>query len=378
MVIPAPRRGYILLALALLGLAALLRPPDLAWAVPQPPHIFWGPVTVGGNPAPDGLQVVARIYVREGANVLVKTFPHAITSGGAYGTVDRLAVSGDDPDTPAKEGATPGEPIFFFLLLPGRELLADQEPPKFQPGEASPLALRFPSPRATPVGSGTTPGNPRLPGGGLPGPTLGAGEIATVSALVTNFTNNPKRPELTLVRGDRVEQQQTVSIPAHGEARVEFEVPAPDTISYVIRSSAEPGSIVALPPGASQLFFDQLKVTPKKVANGEPALVTVNVNNPGRVLVYRRVFLRVGGEVVDFPRDIRVAPGDLQVLSFEYTPLGAKAGPVPARVGDIVGVITVGKPRPWALYIPLLLVGLLLLAAGLVWRRRRASRAAGA
>ena len=146
---------------------ALFSPVALG-AFPQPPNIFWGPVFTGDTPASDGLRVVAKLQAREeGASVRLQTFATSTVFQGSYGTRERLVISGDDLDTPEKEGAAPGEPNFFFLVTPRGELSALQEPASFQVGRAILLPLMFPAENAEIPGPISGPG-PRAPGSQSP------------------------------------------------------------------------------------------------------------------------------------------------------------------------------------------------------------------
>ena len=84
--------------------------PAPAVAVPQPPHVFRGAVTVGGSAATDGLAVTAAIAGT--------TFSYALsaqTSAGRYGDDLRFKVPADDPDTSTKEGGVNGDTIVFYV-----------------------------------------------------------------------------------------------------------------------------------------------------------------------------------------------------------------------------------------------------------------------
>lgn len=363
-------------ALVLFGLLAIISTPVAVWAFPHPPNIFWGPVLIDDNPAPDGLQIVAKLNVREGNSFRLQTFSTATTFQGNYGVKDRLAINGDDPDTPEKEGAAEGEPIFFFLVTPSGELPAVQEPPTFQVGRVSKLVLHFPGQRAEVLGQSVVPGGFRpAPGSTLAGRPAAA-KISTVGVVVSNFTDSLQLHHLMLVQGNEVVQRHTVPVANHSEVRVEFEVSATDMMSYRVQSSGESGSLVPLGPGASRLTFNDLRVTPPEVANGKPASITVNVSNPSLQLVHRRVFLQVSRKFVDPPRDIVVESGEVQHLNFEYIPVGLKVGPVPVMVGNATGILTVVDPAPLGLYIPLMVCGSLAVLGAAAWLYRRARRVA--
>src|SRR3972149_4163295 len=107
------RRKVILISLSIAALLTTFALPMPAIAVPRPPHVFRGTVTVGGSPAQDGLTVTATIA---GA-----TFPYTLsetTSGGRYGGTANnptFKVPADDSDTPAKEGGVDGNTVVFYV-----------------------------------------------------------------------------------------------------------------------------------------------------------------------------------------------------------------------------------------------------------------------
>lgn len=93
--------------------------PSHVMAVPQIPMQLYGNVVIGGSPAPDGIEIDARI-----GGISYKT---ATTVGGQYGYYDEYGetslflVPADDPDTPAKEGGIEGENVMLYV---GGELSA--------------------------------------------------------------------------------------------------------------------------------------------------------------------------------------------------------------------------------------------------------------
>lgn len=84
--------------------------PVPAMAVPQPPHVFRGAVTVGGAAAADGLTVTAAI-----AGASFPYTPTAQTSGGRYGDDLKFKVPADDTETTAKEGGVSGDTVVFYV-----------------------------------------------------------------------------------------------------------------------------------------------------------------------------------------------------------------------------------------------------------------------
>lgn len=79
-------------------------------AIPQPPHVFYGAVTIDDKPAPNGLAVTATI---SGVNLAYT--PTAQTSGGRYGNNLQFRIPADDMDTDVKEGGVNGDRIIFYV-----------------------------------------------------------------------------------------------------------------------------------------------------------------------------------------------------------------------------------------------------------------------
>ena len=93
--------GCLLALVLTLGLATP------AMAVPQIPHAFYGSVTVGDGPAPDGTVVSAEIGGVE--------YARTTTLDGKYGYSPTFKVPGDDPETSGVEGGINGDTIKFYL-----------------------------------------------------------------------------------------------------------------------------------------------------------------------------------------------------------------------------------------------------------------------
>lgn len=104
-IIKTKRLTGMLGCLLVLVLALSLATP--AMAVPQIPHAFYGSVTVGGGPAPDGTVVSAEIDGVE--------YARTTTLEGKYGYSPTFKVPGDDPETPEVEGGVNGDAIEFYL-----------------------------------------------------------------------------------------------------------------------------------------------------------------------------------------------------------------------------------------------------------------------
>jgi len=101
------RVGKALVLALLLGLVASFLS-GAVFAFPQPGHYFYGNVIIGDRPAGEGIPIVARVgglEYRTATDVL-----------GRYGYhPNYFTITADDPETPEKEGASPGEPIEFYV-----------------------------------------------------------------------------------------------------------------------------------------------------------------------------------------------------------------------------------------------------------------------
>jgi len=81
--------------------------PSTVLAVPQFPMQFYGSVTIGGVPAPDGTLIEVKIDGVVYASTTVKD--------GRYGYDPVFLVPADDPETPEKEGGAEIDIIEFFI-----------------------------------------------------------------------------------------------------------------------------------------------------------------------------------------------------------------------------------------------------------------------
>ena len=88
-------------------------------AIPQAPHAFNGEVRVGGGVG-DGLEIRVKISDENQNKLLTADLTagsvNITAADGSYGQQALFSVRGDDTDTPQREGANPGERLFFFLL----------------------------------------------------------------------------------------------------------------------------------------------------------------------------------------------------------------------------------------------------------------------
>jgi len=96
-----------LLSVALaVALAFILGAGSVAVAAPPPgmPHAFYGSVTIGTAPAPNGATVSAHIGSLSWSTT---------TTSGKYGYSPAFLIPADDPATPAKDGGVNGDLIIF-------------------------------------------------------------------------------------------------------------------------------------------------------------------------------------------------------------------------------------------------------------------------
>jgi len=118
-----------------------------AMAVPQIPHAFYGSVLAGGEPAPDGVLISAKIG---GVEYVTTT-----TLDGKYGYSPTFKVPADDPDTPSIEGGVEGDTIAFYIE--GVQVTTYT----FSNGQVTPLDLEIEElPEQPPAGGGGGGGTP--------------------------------------------------------------------------------------------------------------------------------------------------------------------------------------------------------------------------
>ena len=112
------RRAWVLwVVLVTVAISTVLLAQPAA-AVPQPPHIFFGTVTVDGSAAEDGLAIEARIGGVNYAKSTLNSSGATVTNNGTYGTdgqSDDFQVTADDSDTTTVEGGVNGQVIEFFV-----------------------------------------------------------------------------------------------------------------------------------------------------------------------------------------------------------------------------------------------------------------------
>ncbi|MDA1348441.1 MAG: hypothetical protein O3A47_06190, partial [Chloroflexi bacterium] len=107
--------GFLGLLLGLIAFILVDSSPPTAEAVPLPPAVFYGTVSVGGEPAGDGVEIKAKIG---GVNyAFAPNQPANVprTVDGTYGQFSVFQVLADDPDTSAKEGGKSGDTLVFSL-----------------------------------------------------------------------------------------------------------------------------------------------------------------------------------------------------------------------------------------------------------------------
>jgi len=134
----------VVLAVALCSIPVAAQPP----VAPTGEAIssFYGTVTIGGSPAPDGLTVSAKV---EGVE-----YDTAITVDGSYGRGPQeehmLKIPADDPATPQKDGGLNGDTVEFFV----EGVKTNNEPAIFESMTYSMLNLTVPAfiPAAQPEG----------------------------------------------------------------------------------------------------------------------------------------------------------------------------------------------------------------------------------
>ncbi|MCG2769497.1 MAG: hypothetical protein L6435_14120 [Anaerolineae bacterium] len=105
-------REYVRVGRAVLGAALMLllvlSQVASVLAMPQPGHYFYGTVTCEAEPLDEGTPITAKVGGLE--------FHTTVDALGRYGySPNYFKIPADDPWTPEKEGAAPGELIEFYV-----------------------------------------------------------------------------------------------------------------------------------------------------------------------------------------------------------------------------------------------------------------------
>lgn len=95
-----------------LSFCLFVMPNVIAASPPNPPCVFYGNVTVGGNPAQDGLLVTAVI---NGATVNWTTVVKNGTFGWPVRGSSTFIIPSDNADTPEKDGGVDGNTVGFYV-----------------------------------------------------------------------------------------------------------------------------------------------------------------------------------------------------------------------------------------------------------------------
>ena len=97
----------------------LVGPVTSVWALPEPPHKFFGTVTIGASPADGGVSVEARIGNVQFSQLVAgdgtATSSASTESDGRYGISKSFQVCGDDLSSVQKEGGVNGDAVQFFV-----------------------------------------------------------------------------------------------------------------------------------------------------------------------------------------------------------------------------------------------------------------------
>lgn len=112
------RKGWWLAGFVLAFLACA----TVVYAAPPPPHLFYGTVKLSGQNVPDGTWVFA--YVMDGDTRVM--CGHTQTFTYLEDSVYALNVKGDDPETPEKDGAHPGDTVYFLIGEEPNQVLANE------------------------------------------------------------------------------------------------------------------------------------------------------------------------------------------------------------------------------------------------------------
>ena len=357
--------GTLLIAL----IVAMLLPASAA-AVPQPPHVFQGTVTVGGSTAADGLTITAAI---SGASFPYT--PTAQTSGGRYGDDLKFKVPSDDPDTSAKEGGVSGDTIVFYVEG------VEAGTYTFEVGDVTQLNLSIsalPTPSAPPGVGG-------VGGAGLAGVTgvlysvnqtgaftedvIAESADGKVTLFIAKGTIGLNRLGSLLSSISIKEMEDPPDPPVYfkiippvyqiGPDGATFEPPIDLTIMYDatlipervaeknlvvatfdtstrqwvrLESTVNPESdtikakvshfsafAVLAPIRPASFTVTDLSITPAEVYVGESVIISVRVTNTGDLTSSYEVSLKIDNTVVQ-TKEVTLDGGDSETVSFSVTP----------------------------------------------------------
>jgi len=117
-------------------------------AAPQPPHQFYGNVTIDGSPAPEGTEITVKI---DGVG-----YGSTTTSDGKYGYDPLFFVPADDPSTDEKEGGQNGDVIQFYVndVLSGTYNFSSGDVTNLDLSASSITLTPSPTPTSTPSAGG--------------------------------------------------------------------------------------------------------------------------------------------------------------------------------------------------------------------------------
>jgi len=380
-------------ALAIILIVSILLPAPAA-AVPQPPHVFRGAVTVGGSAAADGLTVTAAIT---GAS-----FPYTLTaqtSGGRYGDDLQFKVPADDPDTSTKEGGVDGDTVVFYVQ--GVEAGTNA----FTIGDVTQLNLSI---------SAVTPAAPAAPaaggaaGGGLAGVTSVLYSVTQTGRFTEDVTakSADKNVELYIPKDtiglnragsllSSIHVQETAEPPSPpvyfkiippvydiGPDGATFNPPIDLTIKYdaslIPQGVAEKNLVVATwdkttsqwvelestvdpetdtvtakvshftaftimaPTRPASFTFADLSVTPTEVDFGEGVNISILITNTGGLIDTYKVTLKIDGVAVE-EKEVTLAGGDSETVTFSVTP--DTVGEHAVNVSGLLGTFKVKAPK---------------------------------
>ena len=378
--------------LAIILIVSILLPAPAA-AVPQPPHVFRGAVTVGGATAANGLTVTAAI-----AGTSFSYTPSAQTSGGRYGDNLQFKVPADDPDTSTKEGGVNGDTIIFYVE--GVEAGTHT----FTIGDVTQLNLSI---SAVPV----TP-----PSAGAPGAGAGAGLGGVTSVLYVVTEKGRFTEDVTAISDDgkvklfipkdtiglnrmgsllssisiKVREDSpsppitwlfTVMIYEIGPAGAYFDPPIDLIFEYdeslIPQGVAEKNLVAATWDKSSSQWVElestvdpetntvrakvshfttfallahtrlasftiaDLAITPKIIDFGEDVSISVIVTNTGDLTGSYEMSLKID-DMVAQTKEVTLDGGDSETISFSVTP--ETVGEHTVNIGDLLGSFEVKTP----------------------------------
>ncbi len=280
----------------------LLFIPTPAFAQPPLPHMFYGNLSIGGEPAPVGTVVEAR-----GANVTpgIQGNPVSITVAGQYGSASepRLYVQGPNIEN--------GDIIEFYIN--GAKA---NESYQFQSGAITELDLTIASAPAPLPASFVVANLTVSPAQVKPGETV------TIEAEVTNSGGSTGDYTATLKINDAIVDTISITLDPGESQPVSFSIAEEATGSYMVQLAGLEDTFtvtepVEPPPSETSPIFtiNGPFISPAEVDIGDDVIISVVVTNSGEREGSYTVVLKISG-VVEETKEITLASDASETVTF--------------------------------------------------------------